>query len=321
MKYLEFKNGLEQGLEYAVYLFEGEDAYFREKGLELIKNKFVSEPSLNYVRFDGAGINLKELYASLTAYPFLSKKRLTVVREFYPDKNAVNGILKDFFDNPPTDGIFVVLNEKPCETLKKTPTVCVVECKKADVSVLVRWMRGECAKYGVSIDGEAAQKVAEYCLSDMTRIENEINKLTCYVGVGGRVTVSAVDELVSKDTEYKIYEMTDYIGKKRHDEALAVVKEMLSKGETPQRLLLGIYNYFRRLLHVAIANGTDEEKSKMLGVKEYAVKKAKEQAKLFNVRKIKKAVDMLSDFDFKIKSGTADMTDALWLSVFSIMSE
>ncbi len=321
MKFLDFKNGLEQGLKYSVFLMEGEDAYFREKGLNLLKSKFISELTLNYTCFDGAGLNVKELYSSLTAYPFMSKKRLTAVREFYPDKNALNGDLKDYLNNPPSDSLFVILNEKPCEALKKFDNVCVVDCKKADVSLLVRWMRGECARYNVVIEGEAAQKVAEYCLSDMTRIENETNKLACYVGSGGVIKVADVDALVSRDTEYKIYEMTDHIGKKKHDLALSVVKEMLSKGETPQRLLLSVYNYFRRLLHVAISSANDTEIAKMLDIKEFAVKKAKEQAKLFKVRSLKTAVDKLTDFDYKIKSGLVDMTEALWLSIFSIMSE
>ena len=42
MKYAEFKNGLESGDVFSVYLFEGEDAFFRERGLSLLKNKFVT---------------------------------------------------------------------------------------------------------------------------------------------------------------------------------------------------------------------------------------------------------------------------------------
>lgn len=319
MKYLEFKNSLDKGLNSCIFLLEGEDAYFREKGLSLLKNKYVSEPTLNYVCFEGSGLNVKELYASLTAYPFMSEKRLTAVREFYPDKNALKGELKDYLDNPSSDSLLVILNEKPCDALKKFGGVTVVECGKADVSLLVKWMRGECAKYNVVVESEAAQKIAEYCLSDMTRIENETHKLACYVGSGGVVKTADVDALVARDTEYKIYEMTDYIGKRKFDMALSVVKDMLSKGETPQRLLSSIYNYFRRLLHVSISSLTDAEMATMLGIKEFAVKKAKDQAKQFKVRSLKNAVDRIADCDYNIKSGNIDAFEGLWLSVFSIM--
>ena len=107
LKFLDFKNSLEQGLKYSVFLFEGEDAYFREKGLNLLKNRFVDQPMLNYTCFEGTGLNAKELYSSLTAYPFMSEKRLTAVREFYPDKNSINAI-KDYLDNPLIESIFVI---------------------------------------------------------------------------------------------------------------------------------------------------------------------------------------------------------------------
>ena len=60
--------------------------------------------------------------------------------------------------------------------------------------------------------------------------------------------------MVARDTEYKVYEMTDYIAKRKFDMALTVIKDMMSKGETAQRILTAVYNYYRRLLHCAISN-------------------------------------------------------------------
>jgi DNA polymerase III delta subunit len=53
---------------------------------------------------------------------------------------------------------------------------------------------------------------------------------------------------------------------------------------------------------------------------EYAVKKSKEQAKMFKIRSLKRAVDMLADTDFAIKCGKADQTEGMWLIIFKIMT-
>ena len=37
----------------------------------------------------------------------------------------------------------------------------------------MRWVKAQCSKNGVAIDGESAKLLCEYCLSDMTRIDNE----------------------------------------------------------------------------------------------------------------------------------------------------
>ena len=94
---------------------------------------------------------------------------------------------------------------------------------------------------------------------------------------------------------------------------------MTNKGEPAQRLLSYIYNYFRRLLHVAISDMTDSEIAKSFNVKEYAVTKMKQQAKLFKKRALKNAVDV--DADYKIKSGLADGEDYPYLTIFKIMTE
>ncbi len=320
MKYGEFKNGLENGQTFSVYLFEGEDAFFRERGLNLLKNKFVDNPELNFTAL-ASDCDNEEMISSLSAYPFMSAKRLVVVREFYPKQEFIKKGLGDYLENPTDFTLFVVINERPCETLKKFPSVCVVDCSRADASLLVRWIKAECSSSNVSIEAETAKVIVDYCLSDMTRIENETKKLCAFVGENGSITKDDVDVMVSRDTEYKIYEMTDYIAKRKFDLALSVIKDMLSKGETSQRILTAIYNYFRRLFHSAISDLSTVELAKVFGVKDFAIKKTKEQASMFKKRNLKSAVDALTDADFKIKSGLADADERMWLTIFKIMTD
>jgi DNA polymerase-3 subunit delta len=155
----------------------------------------------------------------------------------------------------------------------------------------------------------------------MTRIENETKKLCSYVGENGEIVKETIELLVARDTEYKIYEMTDYIAKRKFDLAISVIKDMMSKGETSQRILVAVYNYYRRLLHSAISDMSLTELAEVFGIKEFAAKKTKEQASLFKKRALKSAVDGLSDADYKIKSGVADADEQMWLTIFKIMTD
>ncbi len=319
MKFSEFKNGLENGdNRSSIYLFEGDDAYFRERGLSVLKKRFLSEPSLNLSLFNGADFSVSEFASSLEAYPFMSEKRLTVIREFYPKKGSC-APLDSFAENSAESCMLIILNEKVCDYLKKLSNVCVVDCSKADISVLTRWIKATCHSSGVEIKAETASSVANFCLCDMTRISNETEKLISYAGNGGVIDDFAVSLLVPRDSEYKIYEMTDYISKKKFDLAYSVICDMLGKGETPQRIISSVYNYFRRLLFAAISAKTPTELSKTFGIKEYAATKTIAQAKMFKIRALKKTVDMLTDYDYKIKSGLIDSDEAMWISVFAIM--
>lgn len=318
--YTEFKNQMEGGATFSVYLFEGEDVFFRERGLKLLINKFVENPELNLVVLDG-DTSAADLTASLNGYPFMSLKRMTVLREFYPKQDYLKSGLKEYLENPSDCSILAILNQSPCDALKKFNSVCAVNCSKADVSLLVKWIKAECGRANVAIDGETAKTLAEYCSSDMTRIETETLKLISYVGTGGTIKQGDIDQMVVRDVEYKIYEMTDFIGRKKFDKALAVITDMMSKGETPQRIITSVYNYFRRLLHAAISGKTVPELAAAFGVKEFAARKTKEQSDMFKKRALKSAVDILTDTDYKIKSGQIDAIEGVFLTVFKIMTD
>ena len=318
--FTEFKNGLAGGEEFPVYLFEGEDAYFRERGLSLLVKEFVSEPSLNLTNLD-SDCGIEELIMSLSGYPFMSRKRLTVIREFYPKAEQLKKGLKDYLENPSNECVLAILNEKPCEALKKFDSVNVIDCKKADLSLLIKWIRAECSKSMVDIDGETASLLASFCLLDMTRIETETNKLISFAGQGGKLTTNDVEEMVARDTDYKVYEMTDYIAKKKFDLAIEVIKDMASKGETGQRILSSVYNYFRKLLHAGISGKNASELASALEIKEYPAKKLLEQSKLFKKKSLKNAVDRLIEADYMVKSGKIGVDEQMWLAIFAIMTD
>lgn len=320
MKYADFKKSIDLGESRSIYLFEGEDVFFSNKGISLLKDTFVTEPELNFTVFSG-DVTEKDLFSALSSYPFLSQKRITVIKEFYPNKDFLSGSIKEYFDNPFSNSLLIIQNLKTSDVLKKFPSVTVVDCSKADAQVIISWIKNQGKENGVIFPDSSARLICEYCLSDMTRISTETEKLISYALKTGSISDQDVEELVSKDTEYKVYELTDAIGKKQFEKAIGIVNDLLSKGETYQRLIVSIYNYFRRLLHVAISDRSNSQTAQDLGVKEFAVQKMKQQAGSFRIKALKNAVDMLSEADYKIKSGIIDDETAMWMSLFKIMTE
>ena len=319
MRYTELKKSLESGETFSVYILEGEDAYFRGGALDALKSALISEPEVNVALFDGQTVKEGDISASLRSFPLMSRFRMTVVKEYYPKAEELKKVVGGFISSGVKSAIFAIVNEKVYEPFKKLNGACTVDCGKAETPLLMRWIKATAQGFGITVDDAVARTIAEYCLSDMTRIKSETEKLIDYVGVGGEITAEAVDLLVYRDAEYKIYEMTDYIAKRHFDLALTVVYDMLEKGGA-QRIISSLINYFRRLLFAAISDKSDAETAELLGVKEYAVKRAKEQARAFRIRSLKKAVDSLADADFKIKSGQADADEAMWINIFGIMT-
>ena len=319
IKFFELEKYLSESMPNPVYLLEGDDAFFRKEGLRILKDAFISLPDLNFVRYDFSdNVSTEGLLSALSQYPLGSRFRIVAVNEFYPKsefiKNSLESFLKGFEST-----VLVISNEKKHQPFYKYEEIVQVDCFKESPNVIAKWIVNRLKSKNVSIDYVTAEKICEYCSADMVKINNEVNKLVDYYNEGDAVEEAAVNLLINKDLEYQIYEMTDFIGKRNFQLAISCISEMLNKGETPQRLLSAVYNYFRRLFLIGISDKTNVELAEILGVKEYAVKKSREQLKNFKIKDLKNALDMLADYDYYVKSGKITVNNAMILEVFKIM--
>lgn len=321
MKFLELEKELTNGVMPIYYIY-GKDAFLRETALNAIKKVSLSEPDLNLTNFQGVDV-LKEnddFFSAVKSYPFLSDKRYIVVYDFNPTaKDLKNKRYGEFFENPEDTSVVIFISDKKCEALSKQKNVTVVECDKVSDTYIVKWIRDTALKSKVVIGQDACSKIIEYTSSEMTKINTEVGKLISYVGENNEITVDDVDAVISKDVDYQIYELTGFIADLKYDNAFATLKELLNKNQDKQVLFISIYYHFRRLLHASISNLSDVQLASVLGVKEYAVKMARVQAKKFSPVRLKKICDKLGSFDGAFKSGDITVDSALWNSVFNVL--
>ncbi|MBR5439597.1 MAG: DNA polymerase III subunit delta [Clostridia bacterium] len=319
MKFLELKNSVKNEI-FPIYYIEGEDAFLRQNALITLKNAFLVEPDFNLTNFTGADLkaDIESFLTAVRSYPFLSDKRIIVVSEYYPTATDLKGKkLKEFFNTVEETSIVIFINSKACAPLKNQPNITVVDCNKLDLESIVKYLRASLLKSNIVIDSSAVQMLVEYTSYDMAKINGEINKLISYVGDNGVIDEEAVNAITVKDTEYQIYELSGYIADKNNQKAFQTLSDMLSKNEDKQKLFISIYFHFRRLLHVSISNLSDVELANSLGVKEFAVKKAKMQARKFNVKRLKSICDKLCEFDTAFKCGEISLDSVLWNSIFN----
>ena len=293
MKYVDFKQFTDTNGAMPIYLFEGEEGYFREKGEALIKGRFLQEPTLDYLSLDGSalkGEKIKALSDALNCFPFVSEKRVVRVTEFYPTDKDFDFYLKDLFENPPKDGLLMIVNSsKPKTTanqavLSKKANVTHVDCARADEETIKKWIYVTCKRAGVYADGITCGKMAGYCVMDMSRIAKETEKIITYCEAAGlnKLTDEIVDLLVYPDSDYKIYELANAIARKNYTAFIKVAKDLSEHGYNENALLSALASYFKGLYETSLCRGSDKDVAAALGIKEYAAKKNREQAAKFS---------------------------------------
>ncbi len=290
MKYVDFKKFTDENGARPIYLFEGEEVYFREKGEVLLKSRFLQDATLDYIAFEGntlKGEKIKGIVDAVNSFPFLSEKRMVKVSEFYPTEKEYESYLKGLFENPPTDGVLMIFNggkgKAGTALLAKKPNVTYVDCGRSDEETIKKWIYLTCKRAGVYADGMTCNKLATYCIFDMSRIATETEKLLGYCAATGQEKLSdeLVDALVFPDTEYKKYELANALSRKNYGSFMKILKDLSLQGYNETELLSSLVSYFKSLYEVALSRGADREIAAALGLKEYAVKKNREQAAKF----------------------------------------
>lgn len=296
MKYTELKSSIAEGAK-PIYLLEGDDAYFRMKGEEQIKSAFLEMPELNFTSFDGEalkGSGISALISAVKNYPFMAEKRVVKVSEFYPTESEYENYLKELFENFPSSSLLIIVNTgaKKGVDLKRKHAVTFVDCGKADVDTVSKWVYITLRRAGINTTTACCECVAEYCLCDMARVSVEVQKLIDYKKEG-TLTREEVDELVFKDADYRIYELTGAAARRDFTKFCEIADELQKKAGDEVFLLNGLFNYFKNLLTILSSRESDSELSKLLKMKEYGVKKSREQAERIGQNRLEVWVDYI----------------------------
>ena len=148
----------------------------------------------------------------------------------------------------------------------------------------------------------------------MSDIVNELRKLIEYAGKGNEITRDAIDNLSIKKSESIIFELTDSLGKKNITEALNVLNNLIYAKEPVQKILVMLYNHFKKLYIIKLAKEQRRSSLEILKLKPnqmFLVKKYEEQAGRFSKVDLEMILKEIIKLDNLSKSGLVDINIGL----------
>ena len=323
MKFVELAKSLKEGVA-PVYLVEGEESYFRDHAVESIRAAcHIASPALNDVRYEGDALkgDLPSLMRALETLPFLDEKRLVRAYEFCPSEKEWETHFKAYCASPNPTTVFVIVNagkKTGAADLRKKSGVTYVDCGREDEEMLARWVFGVAKRKGLAMDGDAASLMVRFCNRDAARMKLETEKLALVLGEGARIGRDAVEAYVAKDTEYKIYELTQAASGKNYARFMEILSDLLQKGYDEHACLSALTGHFRTLYEVSVSAASDAELSKTLGVKPYAVQRNRQTAARLGRERVRTLYEQLYALSSGAKSGKFAKTGALFDAIAKI---
>lgn len=148
----------------------------------------------------------------------------------------------------------------------------------------------------------------------MQDLINEVRKQIEYAGENGTITKESIDLLCIKKIESIIFDLTDNLGKKNISKALKVLNNLIYTKEPVQRILITLYNHFKKLYMVKLCEKYNRNIIESLNLKAnqtFLVSKYKTQANYFKEDELRKILEELINLDSNYKIGLIDLNVGL----------
>ena len=314
-----------------IYLLYGEEMFLLQQQLNKIKKKFGEVvKGINYIAIDEN--NIQELIADIETPAFGYPNKLIIARNtgiFKREvkgrsggaskelKDKINEYLKSNIDMI-NESVILVFVENEVEknsiynTIEKIGIICNFEEQKP--FQIIKRLKAICNSYKVNVDENTLQYLIECCGTNMQDLINEIRKLIEYAGENGKIQKQDIDKLCIKKIESVIFDLTDNLGQKKVKEALDVLYNLIAAKEPIQKILITLYNHFKKLYFVKIAMANNKDIAQSLQLKPnqiFLVNKYKAQAKGFKTSELRRIIQELEDLDYNYKIGLIDLNVGL----------
>ena len=300
IKFLELREKLKTN-EFSALCVYGNDAWLKRRAIANLCEAYgIADDGFSVDRLEESTAENVRL-ACFTPSMFCAKKLVVCENFVFPEGSAKLTEVKRHLAETISqcDGsfclVFVSDTDKYFADVEGMETV---NCDRLNKGSVVNWITSYCKKSGVAIDPLCADRIATYCLLDMSRVEVETQKLIDY----GEITPQAIDMLVHKDAEYAVYDLSGAIADKNASRAMEIYRGLIARGEDARALFALIYNFYRRVYYVKTSGFSDAEIASYLGVKAGAISFAKDTANRYKGMQLKRALDYLSAADEKLKA-------------------
>ncbi len=318
----ELDQRLKSGVVDPVYLFYGEEEYVKEVYVERIKS-IVLQNDMMDMNFHPVkeSITAEELTELVDSVPMMCDRKLIYLNDLglvkagckQELKDALNHILEDI---PPYTVIIIkedTIDKRQKGLLKLIEQAgVVVEFPYLSEHDMMIFVNREVSKYGKKIKKEDIEYLIYLCDTSVNAILREIEKLCNYIGDEEVISRDAIDKMVKKSVETRIFELSDALISKNKTLAYQILNELkLFKFQYPATTLLSLISrHISGIYNMKINQDIKEvsQKIKYLDgkVPPFVVNKYVKQGMGISTETLAYFIKEISRLDLQVKSSNMD---------------
>jgi DNA polymerase III delta subunit len=291
----------------------GTNSFALKERLDELVNSFVAEHGeLALERIDAEESELQVIVDALQSLPFLSARKMVVVRSLGSNKQTAEMVEQILSSIPESTDLIIY---EPV-TDKRTVYYKTIKAKtkleqynNLEPNELAGWLVEQAKAKGAELSYGNANYLVDRVGPNQAMLSNELEKLTLY---DISVSRESIDLLVEPTPQSKIFELLDAAFGGNKQRALKLYEEQRAQRVEPQAILammawqlqiLALAKYAGKRPAAAVASDA--------GLNPYPVTKAMNLSSQLSEAKLKNMVSDALDIDYRGKTTAIDMDEAL----------
>ncbi|MHC4060842.1 MAG: DNA polymerase III subunit delta [Planctomycetota bacterium] len=275
---------------------------------------------------DPAEVSASDILDELRTLPFLTEKRVVVIKGADKFVSANRELLEGYFDSPCPTGILVLTvsswpgNTKLAKKLPKVGTLINVTQPKAWQlpQRLIQYARDA---HGKNMGREAAELLIELAGDDLGRLYGEIDKLAIFADTEKAITAEHVEQLTGHNRLFNAFAVIDAITAGDVAQAVDRLRTMFAEDKSAEYTVVGAFAFhFRRMFKAKVMLEEGVRPADI--VPRLRIWSNKDsfflQLRRMPLKKIGDILQQLADIDYAIKTGRTKPQVAIEQLVLSL---
>jgi len=304
-------NDIKAGNIKPIYFLMGEESYYIDKLSDYIEQNVLTEDEkgFNQTVLYGRDVTIEDIVSTAKRYPMMAERQVLIVKEAQNLPKTIDK-LKSYAEYPMTTTVLVICYKyKTLDKRKKLPKLVaksgvLFESKKLYENQIGDWIKRVLSGKGYSIEPKANAMLVEFLGTDLSKINNELEKLQIILPKGSTITPKHIEENIGFSKDFNVFELRKAIGDRNQLKAYTIADNFAQNPKDNPIVVTTslVFSFFVQLLkYHGLKDKNPKNVSAVLGVNPFFLKDYDIALKNYPMRKVSQIVGSLRDIDIKSK--------------------
>ncbi|MBA4277382.1 DNA polymerase III subunit delta [Flavobacterium sp.] len=330
---LKIVNDIKAGNIKPIYFLMGEESYYIDKLSDYIEGNVLTEDEkgFNQTVLYGRDVTIEDIVSTAKRYPMMAERQVVIVKEAQDLSRTIDK-LESYAENPmPSTVLVICYKYKTLDKRKKVTKLLakngiVYESKKLYENQVGDWIKRVLAGKKYSIEPKANAMLVEFLGTDLSKINNELEKLQIILPKGSTITPHHIEENIGFSKDFNVFELRKAIGDRNQLRAYTIADNFAQNPKDNPIVMTTslVFSFFVQLLkYHGLKDKNPKNVATALGVNPFFLKDYDVAIKNYPMRKVSQIVTSLREVDVKSKGVGANalpQSDLLREMLFKIFN-